>query len=461
VVETAVSLLERLRARELSAVELLDAHLADVERLNPEYNIVVAQDRDRARAEARAVDEARARGDELGALAGLPMTIKDSIEVTGMRTTCGVTWLRDHVPERDADSVTLLRNAGAVIYGKTNLATFAADWQSYNDVYGLTRNPWNPERTVGGSSGGSAAAVAAGLAPLELGTDIGGSIRVPSHFCGVYGHKPSYGAVPLRGHIPPPPGGLYEVPLGVMGPLARSGKDLSLELDVLTRSQTRDERDLSDLRIGTFFGYTVDDAYRRELESFIADLGVETTPVELPIDKDEAYDTYLRTLFGIVGAFTPDGAEGMSELAAGDDTGYAARLGAAMGMTLREWFEAQERREHFFVAWARFFEEFDLLLCPAAATVAFPHDMSEGDGEHSTQLDRRLPVSGGQAPYFDNFMWPSIALCSNLPATVLPTGRFVDGLPCGLQAIGRFGGDRTTLRFAELVGQYVSPKPKG
>jgi amidase len=461
VVETAVSLLERLRARELSSVELLEAHFERVDRLNPEYNIVVAQDRDRARADALATDEARARGDELGALAGLPMTIKDSIEVTGMPTTCGLTSLRDHIPNRDADAVTLLRDAGAVIYGKTNLATFAADWQSYNDVYGLTRNPWNPERTVGGSSGGSAAAVAAGLSPLELGTDIGGSIRVPSHYCGVFGHKPSYGAVPLRGHIPPLPGGLYVVPLGVAGPLARSGEDLDLAFDVLTQTWARDDRDLSQFKVGTFFGYTVDDAYRRELEAFIDDLGVDAVPVELPVDKDEAYDTYLRTLFGIVGAFTPGGAEGMSALAPGDDSGYAARLGAAMGTSLGEWFAVQERREQFFVAWAKFFEDFDLVLCPAAATVAFPHDMSEGDGEHSTQLDRRLPVNGGEAPYFDNFMWPSIALCSNLPATVLPTGRFVDGLPCGLQAIGAFGADRTTIRFAQLAGQYVSPWPNG
>jgi amidase len=128
-----------------------------------------------------------------------------------------------------------------------------------------------------------------------------------------------------------------------------------------------------------------------------------------------------------------------------------------MGMSLGEWFELLERREHFFVAFERFFEDFDLILCPAAATVAFPHDTDEGEGEHSTQLHRRLPVSGGQSPYFDNFMWPSIALCSNLPATVLPTGRFVDGLPCGLQAIGRFGGDHTTLRFAQLAGRFVAP----
>lgn len=476
---SAVDLLGSLERKEVAARELLEAHLDRVDAYNPTYNIVVDRTVEAARTAASAVDEARARGDEVGRLAGLPMTIKDAFEVVGMKATCGMTELAGHVPDRDADAVARLRAAGAVIYGKTNVPAGAANWQTSNAVYGLTRNPWDPDRTVGGSSGGSAASVAAGFSPLELGSDIAGSIRVPSHFCGVFGHKPSYGIVSVRGHIPPPPGGLLTVPLGVAGPIARSAADLELALDVLAGPNeldatgwrlelppSRHDR-LADFRVGIWLGggsYPLDDAYREALERFADDLrsaGVRVAETPPPFEPVEAYDVFVRTLFAIIGAPAPEEGAALRALAAADETGYAERLGGAMATSLGEWFGLLERREHLFRGFAGFFADVDVLLCPAAVVVAFPHDIDERDGPHSTQLARRLTVSGTRIPYFDNFTWPSIATCSNLPATVMPTGRFVDGLPAGVQIIGPHLEDRTTLRFAALVegelGGFTAP----
>lgn len=455
-----------LETGKIGAAELLELYLERVDRFNPAYNLVVAFDRDRARATAREIDRQRASGDPLGPLAGLPITIKDSFEVTGMPTTCGFEHLRDHRPERDADAVALLREAGANIFGKTNLPAGASDWQSFNPVYGISRNPWNPDRTVGGSSGGAAAAVAAGLTSFELGSDIGGSIRIPAHFCGVFGHKPTYGLVPVRGQIPPPPGRLSQPELGVAGPLARSAADLVLLMTVLAEALPPPRRErLERLRVGVWMGggaYRVDSAYRAALEAYIADLraaGARIEEVALPVDPHDSYETYLQVLFAIVGAPAPQEADAFEALSPKDETGIAAKLARYMRTTLGEWFELAEKRAHLFRAWAGFFRDYDLLLCPAVPVVAFPH-MAEGSGVHSDQLFRRITIDGEPAPYLD-FTWQSLALVANLPATVMPTGKFVEGLPTGLQVIGPHREDRTPIRFAELAeqaaGAFVPP----
>src|SRR5262245_13744047 len=229
----AVALAKALRAGELGSRELLEQHISRVERLNPRLNAVVAFDFERARRRADEADAARKRGTLLGPLHGLPMTIKDSLETEGLCTTCGVPELSKHVPARDAAPVARLRAAGAVVFGKTNTPTWTMDVQTYNPVYGATNNPWDTTRSPGGSSGGAAAAVAAGLTTLEMGSDIGGSIRNPAHYCGVYGHKPSWGIVPDRGHLPPPPGTLADTDIGVFGPIGRSADDLALLLEVI------------------------------------------------------------------------------------------------------------------------------------------------------------------------------------------------------------------------------------
>ena len=228
---SATELVALIRDRKLGSLELLDAQLARIDEHNGGINAVVAMDVEGAREAARAADDAPP--DRRGPLHGLPITIKDSWEVAGMPATCGFPELADHVPTRDAEPVALLRAAGAIPFGKTNVPFAAADHQSYNPVYGTTSNPWDLSRTPGGSSGGPAAAVAAGFTSLELGSDIAGSIRIPSHFCGIFGHKPSFGLVPRGGHVPPAPSRLTQGPLSVGGPMARSASDLELALDVL------------------------------------------------------------------------------------------------------------------------------------------------------------------------------------------------------------------------------------
>ncbi|MXP41145.1 amidase [Altererythrobacter soli] len=464
---TATEQLRMLDRREVSASELLELYLDRIERLDGNYNLVVAFDRERARATAADIDLRRERGDALGPLAGLPITVKDSFEVVGMPATCGLEHLRDHRPDQDADAVARLRGAGVNVFGKTNLPAGASDWQSFNPIYGISRNPWNPDRTVGGSSGGAAGAVAAGFTSFELGSDIGGSIRIPSHFCGVFGHKPTYGLVSTRGQIPPPPGALSQPELGVAGPIARSADDLALVLSVLagkTLAPARHEQ-LGDFRVGVWMGdgaYRVDGAYRGALEAYIADLrraGASIEEVGLPVDPQESYETYLQVLFALVGAPAPQEADAFERLADQDETGMAAKLARYMRTSLGEWFELAEKREHLFRAWARFFGQYDLLVCPAVPVVAFPH-MAEGSGVHSDQLFRRVTIDGEPAPYLD-FTWQGLALVANLPATVMPTGHLVDGLPTGLQIIGPHSEDLTAIRFAALAAQaagaYLPP----
>src|SRR5438105_3809497 len=229
----ATELAAMLRSKQTSARELLDLYLRRIERYNPALNAVVTLDEERARLEAQRADDDAARDNWRGPLHGLPMTVKDAIETAGMRTTCGAPVLAEHVPERDADTVARLRAAGAIVFGKTNVPIFVGDMQSYNELFGTTNNPWDLLRAPGGSSGGAAVAVAAGLTSFELGSDIGGSIRSPAHYCGVYGHKPTWGVVPGRGHVPGMPGDLAPTDVGVLGPLARSAEDLALALDVL------------------------------------------------------------------------------------------------------------------------------------------------------------------------------------------------------------------------------------
>ena len=223
----AVELARRLRERSVGCVELMRHHLDRVARLNPAINAVVYTDPEAALARANEADAALARGEAWGPLHGLPMTVKDSIAVAGMPTTCGLPRLKDNRPERDAAAVARLRAAGAIPFGRTNVPPMTADLQTGNALHGVTSNPWDTARVPGGSSGGAAAALAAGLTPLELGSDIGGSIRNPAHFCGVYGHKPSFGIVPFDGHVPPPPGSTEWTDMAVIGPMARSAGDLA------------------------------------------------------------------------------------------------------------------------------------------------------------------------------------------------------------------------------------------
>ena len=460
-----------IRRREVGSAELLEYYVARVERLNPSLNAIVTLDLARARERARAADAALARGDFLGPLHGVPMTVKDTFETAGLRTTSGAPALAEHVPAADAVAVERLRGAGAVIFGKTNTPLFAGDGQTYNALFGTTNNPWDPGRTPGGSSGGSAAALAAGLTGLELGSDIAGSIRNPAHSCGVYGHKPSYGIVPLRGHIPGPPGTLAETDLGVAGPLARGAEDLAVVLDVIAGADTGPatawhlrlppprRRALREYRLAAWLddpACPVDAEVRERLDAVVAALrraGARVDEDARPgIALADAYGTYMRLLWPIMAAALPpeqrEQLDGLAaRLAPESELGRFARFATARH---RDWLQASETRAQYRARWAEFFRDHDALLCPVTPVPALVHDQSE------PLIARTIRVNGATRPYLDVIVWNgAIGNLCYLPATVAPAGRTRGGLPVGIQIVGPYLEDRTTIDVARLMAEVM------
>jgi amidase len=444
--QPAHALAMAIRRRELSSRELLEHYLARVQRLNPPLNAVVTLDAAGARRAADEADAALARGDVIGPLHGVPMTVKDCYDTAGMRTTCGVEeW--DRVPERDAEAVRRLRAAGAVIFGKTNTPTLTADWQTYNPIFGTTNNPWDTTRSSGGSSGGSAAALAAGLTALELGSDIAGSIRVPSNWCGTCGHKPSFGVVPQRGHLPSAPGALADRDLNVVGPMARDVDDLEMALDILAGPSAQQAKGwrlefpaaranaLPELRLATWLddpAYPVEDDVRSVLDSAataLREAGARIVDSSPPVTLPELVALHIELLYPLM--------EPSSEV------------------LHRNWLSANEKREELRARIAEFFREVDALLMPVAVVPPIPHD-------HSAPLaSRDIRIGHRSRPYLDMFGWVGLATVAYLPATVVPVGRTAQGLPVGIQIVGAYLEDRTTLAVArcieELLGGFVPP----
>ncbi len=473
----AARLAAALRAGDVSSRELLDLYLARVEAADPALNAVVTLDAERAHGLARAADEALARGEPAGPLHGLPVTIKDTIETEGLRTTSGAPWLAGHVPDRDATAVARLKAAGAIVFGKTNCPLYGGDAQSENVVFGTTGNPWDTDRSPGGSSGGSAAALAAGQTALELGSDIGGSVRNPAHYCGVYGHKPSFGIIPTRGHIPPPPGALSPVDLAVVGPLGRAAEDLALALDVLAGPDETDgpawRLDLPAPRASSLEGYrvagwledpacpidsTVGDVLSDAVDA-LARAGASIDSRRRPdFALSEAHRTYQRLLYGATTAGLANRVYGTllakaEELEPTDD-GRSARYLRDGTARHRDWLAADEQRAGYRERWRDFFKDFDILLCPTVPTTAIRHD-------HSNINRRTITVTGETRDYWDQIIWAGMASMAGLPATVAPVGRASDGLPVGIQIMGPYLEDSSTIdfaqRLAEVVGGYEPP----
>jgi len=475
---STAALAEAVRRKQIGSVDLLDVYARRIAERNEALNAVVTLDLESARDDARRADEAIARGDVWGPLHGVPFTVKDSLETAGLRTTCGHPPLADHVPHDDAVAVARLRMAGAIVFGKTNTPALAADVQTYNPLFGTTVNPWDRSRTPGGSSGGAAAALAAGLTGGDVGSDIGGSIRTPSNWCGIYGHKPSYGLVPQRGHVPGPPGTLADADLNVVGPLGRSAQDLALGLEVLAGPSSEEGvawtlelpgprcESLRSYRVAAWLddaAYPVDGAVRTAHAQMVAALrsaGVAVDEATRPeFVLSEVVDTYMELLIPVVLAgLPPEQERQLAETAAAlppEKAGPLARTMRNLALSHRAWLAADERRAKVRAAFRAFFRDFDVLLMPVTPVVAIPHD-----SETPIPL-RTIEIDGVVHPYESLFGWIAPATMAYLPATVAPVGRTPAGLPVGVQIVGPYLEDRTTIHFAselaELVGGFVPP----
>ncbi len=470
--DTTAPLLELITALEtnsVGALELLDAHLARIERLDPQVNAVVTLETEWARTEAQAIDDARVHGNPLGPLAGVPITIKDALATKGIRSTGGATELADFVPEEDATAVAAVREAGAVVFGKTNVPRWSGDYQSYNEMFGTTSNPWDLTRTPGGSSGGPAASVAMGFSAFEIGTDIGGSVRVPSSFCGIYGHKPSFGVIPTYGYLDSVRFHRNQADVNVFGPMARSVEDLMLLFDLLAAPNPDDAvgwrlelpapraTKLSDFRVAAW----LDDPFCPVDPSVAAVLTSAVEALEAAgarIDHDRRPDLDPTTA-------SIDGANliGLATDISDSDQIDAAELDAALGVTHRQWDVMHRQRGELRQKWTEFFGDIDILLCPVTPVPAFTHvHAAEGSNwAHSVLADY------GDMPYRHLLRWNTLIGSAYLPVTTPPVGRTAGtpgeggGLPVGIQVVAPFLHDRTALEFArcisEVLGGYEAP----
>lgn len=482
---TAHRLADLIREHKVSSVEVLENHLNQIAKHNQSLNAIVTLDEDQARRRAREADESLARGEIWGPLHGVPVTIKDVFETKGMRTTSSFKPLASYVPQQDATVVARLRAAGSIILGKTNTPEMAGDEQTNSPLFGRTNNPWNIERTPGGSSGGSAAAVASGMTPLDIGSDIGGSVRNPAHFCGVFSLKPSDYRVPFTGHIPPPPGskgrGLLRAFL-TPGPLARSVEDLRLALTIIAGPDEREwevppmplvappPRKLHELRFAWCddFGVPVSTEIRKALADLAAELTRLGCRVERRVPSDFDFSQALQTYGELKQAVFSVRATPLhlprflwraisGRVSDSNPTTRGLLRGA--GTNLKGYARALSRRDVYVQKMDRFLDDWDAWLCPVAALPAYPHVQSRNTIE---QLRATVEVDHRKIPYLmATSMYTGLFNLTGNPVVVLPLARTTDGLPIGLQVVGKRWDDMALLDVAEqltqVTGQFRQP----
>ena len=479
---SATQLVKAIKDKQVSSVELVELFMERYHRLNPKINAIVATDFEAALKRAQMADAALSRGEDWGPLHGLPMTLKDNYETTGFPTTFGSPNFKNYMPAQNGEAVQSLVNAGVIIFGKTNLPLFAKDTQTYNDVYGQTNNPWDVTKTPGGSSGGSAAALAAGLTGLEMGNDGGGSIRQPAHFCGVYGHKPTYGIVPMYGSLSP----LYrnktnysvDFDLVVNGPLARSAQDLSLAMNILVNPPAYQRKafhillpeprktKLKDFRVGFWINDSsvpqdneVGVCMQNLLERLISEkVNLDDEKPDVDLLQCHHLRTYLDV--SMQSHLAPqeaidDASEIVKQLKEEDNSFIAIWARSLMGGDHSEWNTSNQTRAVIRQKWEDYFQKFDVLLCPVTGTAAHAHD-------HTHLFNRTIEVNGQTCNYWDtSISWNSPAQVAYLPATVAPIGFTSAGLPVGIQIIGPYLEDNTTIQFArhleEIHGSFQLP----
>ncbi|VVE18943.1 amidase [Pandoraea eparura] len=455
-----------LRRREVTSEALVAACEGAWRQSNPKLNAVVVSDFEQAYAVANQRDTELRAGRVRGPLHGIPFTIKESFDVKGWPTTVGDPAFIDNIAEQHASVVQRLMDAGAILLGKTNVPIYLRDWQSYNDVYGTTRNPHDLRRTPGGSSGGSAAAVATGMAFFDVGSDIGSSIRNPAHYCGIFSHKSTHGLVPLDGHGLP--GGVAFPDINVAGPLARSAADLDIVLSAIAGPSAEaacavrfelprcQATDLRQIRFGILSNHPVADV-DAEVEQAIVHLGqdLERRGAQVlwnarpSLDAAELMRVYTLMLRASTCGYLGDDAFEAAVAAAGqapaDDMGYASLQYVGAAMRHRDWLRLQPLRERFAAAWRELFERVDVLLCPVAATPAFVLN------EEGAPWQRTLDVNGRAQPLTTQLFWAGHSGLCGLPSTVAPAGRTAQGLPVGVQIVAPLYHDLRSIHVARLL----------
>jgi amidase len=482
---TASQLASIIRQGKVSSQEVLQAHLSQIAAHNPSLNAIITLDEERARWRSQEADQALARGEIWGPLHGVPVTVKDVFETAGLRTTSSFRPLSNYVPEQDATVVARLRQAGAIIMGKTNAPELAGDEQTNSPLFGRTNNPWDLGRTPGGSSGGSAAAVASGMSPLDIGSDIGGSVRNPAHFCGIFSFKPSDSRVPFTGHIPPPPGskgrGILRYFL-TPGPLARSVEDLQLALTIIAGPDERQwevppvplapppARQLRALRFAWSddFGLPVSAEIRAALADLAAELAHAGCRVERcdPPDFDYAQALYVYELLKEAALTVRSSPLGLPRFAWRALSGVIPRsnpVGRGLlrggGANLQGYAAALSQRDVFIARMEHFLADWDAWLCPVAAMPAYPHLPSRNPIE---QLRATVAVDGHKLPYLmATGVYTGLFNLTGNPIVVLPLARTKEGLPIGVQVVGRRWDDMALLAVAErltaVTGQFRPP----
>ncbi|MBV1876595.1 MAG: amidase [Pseudomonadales bacterium] len=467
--KSAIELSAMITSKAISSVALTEYFIARIEKFDQQLNAMVVRDFDNALQAAKQADKHLAKGRVLGPLHGLPISVKESFDVQGLKTTWGMPAWKDRVAKTDAHVVSALKGAGAHILGKTNVPEMLADFQSYNAVYGQTNNPWDISKTPGGSSGGSAAVLSAGLTGLEAGSDIGGSIRNPAHYCGVYGHKPTWGIVPFAGHKPPVVDVSNGPDIAVVGPLGRSAEDLRLSMALTVGPITLNKkgwkidlpapraRALKDFRVA--FWHTddaapVDQMVVEKSELLAAELvrmGTKISTQARPdIDTDIAMNTYSNLMQAVNHSGVSPAVFASNQRAAEKyspaDISNAAVMARGAVQSYNDWALHDHQRTLMRHAWNRFFAEWDVLVCPISVSTAFAHD-------HGPFAARKLNINGQQSGYFKGLFWAGMSIVGNLPSTVFPMGLAENGMPVGLQVIGAEFDDYTTIEFARLVAE--------
>lgn len=456
-----------IAAGKISSVELTKHVFERIDRYQPKLNAFVFEMREEAMSRARRADEAIARGDaKRSPITGVPVVVKESFAIAGRPCTWGIPTLKGTRAPANSTAVQRLLDAGAVVTGATNVPLNLMDGQSYNDIYGTTNNPWDPTRTPGGSSGGTAAALAAGLGFLGIGSDIGGSIRAPAHCCGVFGHKPTLDVVGTRGHSP---GGMPGLPgfstlLAVGGPLARTAEDLEAALRILGGPETPESiaytwhlpparhQSVRDFRIGYILEdplVPVSSEVKPSLESAVRALEKAGAKLSPGWPQGFSFKDFLDTYIFMLSAFSfsveppEDQEKQRAEFAADKNDPFAP--GSLAGFAA--WQGRNFRRLAFRAAWQRFFENVDAFLLPALPVPAFPHD-------HTPMPLRTLATPEGRIPYFQGLVaYMSLAILTGCPATVAPAGKTRGGLPVGIQILGPYLEDATPIHVAALLAK--------